>query len=136
MKHTWQTVVVILMLASIFTACSLIPLAGRQKIIPEAEPVFNWLKAVKTSDPDLLKTVFSERMIRKFKDKETDWTELLNIYSGVFSEKYGEYNLEDFSFTFEGGSKSGNVIIFSEVGSSGLTVYVIKEKKGWKVNER
>jgi hypothetical protein len=28
------------------------------------------------------------------------------------------------------------VIIFKETGSSGLPVYVIKEKKQWKVNER
>ena len=136
MKPMCKSTLASLLLAGILSACSLIPLSEEGEVIPQAEPVLNWLKAAKNSDPDLLKNVFSERMIKTFKTNEKNWPELLNIYQKVFKDKFGEYDLNDFSFTFEGGSKKGNVIIFKGAGSSGLPVYVIKEKKQWKVNER
>jgi hypothetical protein len=136
MKPMWKSTLASLLLAGILSACSLIPLSEEGEVIPQAEPVLNWLKAAKNSDPDLLKNVFSERMVKTFKTNDKSWPELLNIYQKVFKDKFGEYDLNDFSFIFEGGSKKGNVIIFKETGSSGLPVYVIKEKKQWKVNER
>lgn len=136
MKQLRQSLVVILMPAIILSACSTIALTGKSKIGPEAEPVYNWLKAVKTADAALLQAAFSQKMLTIFEQSGKGWPELLTIYTGVFTDKFGNYELSDFALTFEGGTTRGNVLISKGDGSSPLSVYVVKEDNGWKVNER
>ncbi len=104
-----------------------------RSISPQAQPIFAWLHAVKISDVEQFKLVFSERMKRKF--KKYRWSDLLEDYQIVFKHDFGNYEMEDFTFEFNGDKDKGEVIVFHNgVKYGGLRV--VKEKESWKVDER
>ena len=108
----------------------------KQGVIPQAQPVVAWLKAVKTSDLDLLKTVWSKRMTSRIpKEKEEEhWKQTLKMYKDLWAKEFREYKITDFVFTFEGDDAKGKVVMeFKGKKLPGLRV--IKEDKDWKVNE-
>lgn len=125
----------------LFLSLSLLVAAGKSQdgadkakdIIPQARPVFTWLKAVKDGDQKQLKTVFSERMRKTF--DEEGWDRVLKTYQEVFKKDFGDYKLEDFAFEYTGGEEEGKVsVVHKGKRLSGLRV--IKEKTDWKVDER
>lgn len=113
--------------------CSQAQPDNAQSHIPQAEPVISWLMAAKEGDEKRLKTVFSERMRKKF--DEEGWDKVLKTYQQVFEKEFGDYRLEDFAFEYSGGENEGRVsIVYREEKLPG--VQVIKEKGNWKVDER
>ena len=102
-------------------------------LVPQAQPVFTWLKAVKNGDQEELKTVFSERMRKQF--DEEGWDKVLMTYQDVFKKEFGDYTIEDFAFEFAGGEDEGNVFVVHK-GKKLSGPRVIKENGEWKVNER
>ena len=103
------------------------------EIVPQARPVFTWLKAVKSGDQELLKAVFSRRMRTRLEKR--GWGKVLKQYEKVFRESFGDYALGDFSFEFTGGEKKGQVAVVQN-GKKFPGLQVIKEDADWKVNER
>jgi hypothetical protein len=104
-----------------------------REITVQARPVAVWLKAVKDGDHEQLKTVFSERMRRRF-DAE-GWDNVLKTYQEAFNREFGEYTPQDFSFQFVGDENQGRVLItYRGRTLSGLRV--VKEQNEWKVDER
>src|SRR5262245_34562888 len=75
------------------------PKKGSQ-LSPQAQPVYRWFQAVKTRDVESLKSAFSERM-RKSHEK-FGWDKVMQIYQEVFQKDFGDYKLDDLSFSFEG----------------------------------
>lgn len=128
----WMVLVVLL------TASSLVAIgnsddAPNKGLVPQAQPVFTWLKVVKDGDQEKLKAVFSESIREQF-DKE-GWDKVLKAYQEVFKNEFGDYKLEDFAFEFAGEEEKGTVSIVHKTKKlPGLRV--IKEKGDWKVNER
>ena len=104
-----------------------------KETIPQAQPVFLWLKAVKDGDQERLKTCFSDAMRGQF-EKE-GWDKVMAVYQGVFNKEFGDYRPEDFSFQFQGGESRGTVLI-SYHGRILPGLQVIKERNEWKVDER
>ena len=104
------------------------------QIVPQAQPVFAWLKATRSGDQELLKTVFSDRMRTKF-DVE-GWGKVLKAYQEVFKEEFGDYKLEEFAFQFTGGEEEGQVSLVHNGKKLPGGVRVIKEEADWKVDER
>lgn len=102
-------------------------------IVPPAQPVVRWLKAVKAGDQKLLKTVFSETMRKEF--DEVGWDKVLKTYQEVFGREIGDYKLEEFAFEYTGGEDEGEVLVVHK-GKKFPGLRVIKEQAGWKVNER
>jgi hypothetical protein len=51
------------------------------------------------------------------------------------SKLFGDYQLNDFSFTFDGDSEKGKVTL-SHKGLEAFPLNVIKEGDTWKVDER
>ena len=103
-------------------------------VIPsQAQPVFTWLQAVKIGDEELLILVFSERMKRIL--EEDGWNYMLKQYQEVFRDDFGDYEMDEFTFEFNGDMNKGEVfMIHKEVKNGGLRV--IKEEGSWKVDER
>ena len=102
--------------------------------IPQAEPVVNQLLAAKKSDPELLKSVFSKEVIRRIESLDREWPEVLRMYSDLWSETFGDYDVDNFYYRFEGDESKGTVHITYKVELPGLNV--VKEESGWKINER
>ena len=100
---------------------------------PEIQPVIVWFNAIKNGDQEALKTAFSERMRQQF--DEIGWAKVLMMYQDGFKQVLGDFKLEDFAFEFTGGEDSGHVAI-AHKGTQLPAVQVLREKTGWRVNER
>jgi hypothetical protein len=99
----------------------------------EAAPVIAVLKAVKGSDVDGFKNAYSKQ-IREDKG-QGDWEKNLKDAQVNLEKLFGDYQLDDFSFTFAGGSEKGKVTL-SHQGMEAFPLNVIKEGDTWKVDER
>ena len=104
-----------------------------EHLVPQARPVATWLEAVKNGDKNRLKTVFSEKIRSRF-DAE-GWDKVMKTYQQVFKQEFGDYKLEDFKFEFTGDEEKGKVSVVHQ-GKKTPGLRVVKEKSGWKVNER
>jgi hypothetical protein len=104
-----------------------------KKLIPQAQPIVKWLKAVKDGDQKKLKEVFAERMRKRF--DEEGWEKALKSYKQAFQKEFGKYRLKDFTFEYSGGVQEGKVAIVYK-GKKLPGVQVIKEQTDWKVDER
>lgn len=102
-------------------------------LIPQAQPVIKWLVAVKKGDEKGLKQAFSERMRERF--NEEGWGKVLKTYQKAFKKQFGNYQLKDFVFEYDGGEQEGTVSILHK-GRKLPSVQVIKEDADWRVNER
>lgn len=99
----------------------------------QAQPVREWLGAVRELDIERLRSVFAARLRDEF-DKE-GWDAVLDRYATLWGEKFGLYTLDDFQYTFEGDADSGTVGLTFR-GKPLPPVQVVREGDAWKVNER
>jgi hypothetical protein len=105
---------------------------AEKKMVPQAEPVLAWCQGSKSGDQAVLKTVFSEKVMKQH--ERTGWDEVARRYKAIFADLFGEYRLKDFSFEFTGDEEKGRVkIIHPRKTVQGVAV--IKEGGKWKVNE-
>jgi hypothetical protein len=113
-------------------SCSILR-AQEVKTPREAAPVIAMLKAVKGSDVAGFKNAYSKQ-IREDKD-QGDWAKNLKEARVNMKKLFGDYQLSDFSFAFEGDSGRGKVTL-SHQGKEAFPLDVTKEGGTWKVNER
>lgn len=113
-------------------------------VIPQAIPGITLMKAVKLSDPQLLRTAFSPRMIKVFEERLT-WQGVLNEYTNVFRKEFGEYELDDFTYSFEPATEISNEITdekgvlklnFKGRKIGGMRVIREAGSLDWKLDER
>jgi len=103
------------------------------EIPPQAKPVVNWLQAMKTSNLELFKSVYSQRMQARFENQ--GWNESFSKYQHLCRVEFGDFELTDFWFSFEGDEQAGKVkITFKDRLLPPLDV--IKDNDEWKINER
>jgi hypothetical protein len=99
----------------------------------EAAPVIAVLKAVKGADVAGFMNAYS-REIREDKS-QGDWQKNLKEAQVNMKRLFGVYQLDDFSFTFDGDREKGKVTL-SHKGKEAFPLNVIKEGNEWKVDER
>ena len=107
----------------------------------EAKPVRNWLQSIKARDVELFKTVFSNRM--KETMEEQGWGRSLGVYTFLWTEKLGDFDIEqlDFSFTpdtippYGEQATTGKVTVIKGERTF-PPIDVIYEDGMWRVNER
>jgi len=102
-------------------------------IPPQAKPIADWLDSIKVSNLQLFKSVYSEKM--KARLEKRGWDKVLKEYQDSCEKAFGDYDLTDFRFSFEGDDKSGAVAITFE-GKQLAPLSVTKENNKWKINER
>jgi hypothetical protein len=113
-------------------SCSIL-CAQEVKTPREAAPVIAVLKAVKDSDVAGFKNAYSKEISE---DKgQGDWDKNLKEAQVNMNKLFGDYQLNDFSFTFDGDSEKGKVTL-SHKGLEAFPLNVIKEGDTWKVDER
>jgi hypothetical protein len=105
---------------------------AKKSVVPQAEPVLAWCQGSKTGDQSVLKTAFSEKVMKEH--DRTGWEEVARRYKAIFSNLFGDYQLDEFSFEFTGDEEKGRIkIIHPRKTLQGIAV--IKENGKWKVNE-
>lgn len=109
------------------------PEAQTEEFPPEAAAVIAVLKAVKESDVNAFKNAYS-RQIREDKN-QGDWEKNLKEAKANLQKLYGDYQVGDFTFTYEGGEEKGKVTFTHKTGKE-LDLEVIKEDGKWKVDMR
>lgn len=127
-----RTVAVCLGLFGFVLSCSILR-AQEVKTPPEAAPVIAVLKAAKGSNIAGFKNAYSKR-IREDKD-QGDWEKNLKEAQVNMKKLFGDYRLNDFSFTFSGDREIGKVTLVHK-GKEAFPLNVIKEGEKWKVDER
>ena len=103
------------------------------KTPPEAAPVIAVLKAARSSDVAGFKNAYSKR-IREDRG-QGDWEKNVKEAQVNMKKLFGDYQLNDFSFTFAGDTEKGKVTL-SHKGKEAFPLNVIKEGDKWKVDER
>jgi hypothetical protein len=116
-----------------FVLSSSILRAQAVKTPREAAPVIAVLKAAKASDVAGFRNAYSRR-IREEKD-QSDWEKNLKEAQVNMKRQFGDYQLNDFRFTFAGDSEKGKVTL-SHKGREAFPLNVLKEGDKWKVDER
>jgi hypothetical protein len=102
-------------------------------ISPQVKPIADWLDSIKASNLQLFKSVYSEKM--KAGLEKRGWDKVLKEYQDSCEKAFGDYDLADFGFSFEGDDKAGAVeITFKDKQLPPLSV--TKENNKWKINER
>jgi len=113
-------------------SCSIL-CAQEVKAPPEAAPVIAVLTALKDSDVAGFKNAYSKQIQED--QGQADWEKNLKEAQVNMKKLFGDYQLNDFSFTFVGGSEKGRVTL-SHKGMEAFPLNVIKEGNNWMVNER
>lgn len=96
-------------------------------------PVVAILKAAKSADATMFRNAYSARIRRE--DEQSDWAKNLQEAQATMKEKFGDYQITDFTFSFAGNDSKGKLeVIFK--GKAQLAIAVVKENGTWKLNER
>ena len=127
-----RTVAVCWVLSGFVLSCAILR-AQEVKTPPEAASVIAVLKAAKRSDVAGFKNAYS-KPIREDKG-QGDWEKNLKEAQVNMKKLFGDYQLNDFSFTFAGDREKGKVTL-SHKGKEAFPLSVIKEGDMWKVDER
>lgn len=112
-------------------------------VIPQAMPFVTLIKAINLSDPQLLRTAFSPSVI-EFYEQRLTWQGVLNEYTIEFRKRFGEYELDDFTYSFEPAERSNvttdekGTLKFNFKGRKQGGVSVIRKAGSldWKLDER
>ena len=129
--------ILFILIANVFficTSCGTTLESKHKPIIPEAKPVSDFFSASKTGDIALIKSAYSENMKNRIGSSDEEWKAFTKKYQDYWPAFFGEYDLNNLHYRFEGNDSKGIIYVTYKVELPGLMV--IKEKSGWKINER
>jgi len=99
---------------------------------PQHRPFITWVKALKTSDLDMFKSVYSRSRRESFEKR--GWEAVMKEYQEGFTERFGDYDVKDFTIAFEGNEKSGRLVI-SFKGEDVPRLDIVLEGDEWRIDE-
>ena len=99
----------------------------------EEAPIIALLNAVKASDLNGFRNAYSKRI--REDAEQGDWESNLKEAQNSLKRMYGDYQLEEFAFTFAGDKEKGKVSL-SHKGKDPIALAVVKEDGQWKVDMR
>ncbi len=103
---------------------------SQQKIPEQAKPILDVLVSVKENDIQRFRSAFSTKIVREKKD----WDNNLKEGKKNLLARFGNYDLQDFEFLFSGDTEEGKVVLYFQ-NEPQFSLAVVKEPKGWKLNE-
>jgi hypothetical protein len=116
-------------LAVTFMSC----LRSDRPRIETSAPVVAMLKAAKNADATMFREAYSKRIRQE--DQQADWGKNLHEAQTTLKETFGDYQLGDFTYSFEGNDLQGKLAI-SFKGKKQFAIAIIKEEGAWKLDER
>ena len=91
------------------------------------------LRAVKSADATMFRNAYSTRIHQE--DQQSDWGKNLQEAQATMKEKFGDCEITDFTFSFDGDDAKGKLEI-SFRGKTQFALAVVKEDGAWKLDER
>ena len=110
----------------------LISLIGftQERHIEQSQPFENILLALKTDSVPLFIESFSKRIIEDKKEKMS-WENRLDSGKGKFQERFGDYELTDFTYEFQ---KGNLMLIIYFKGEMTIEMPIVKENRKWRLD--
>jgi len=99
----------------------------------QAKPFLDFLESLKTSNLELFKTVYSERMKAGF--EKQGWDKVFRGYQNECKTEFGDFELTDFDLFFEA-EDHPDVLKIEFKGKQLGSLQLVKENNLWKINER
>jgi hypothetical protein len=96
-------------------------------------PMVAILRAAKSADATMFRDAYSARIRRE--DQQSDWAKNLQAARATMKEKFGDYQINDFTFSFAGEGAKGKLEV-SFKGKAQFAITVVKENGAWKLDER
>lgn len=121
-----------LILTIAFIAINSMTLLAQNDHIEQSTPFENILNAMKSDSISLFIKSFSNRIIDGEYDKNI-WASRLNEGKEKFAERFGAFELNDFSYAYE--KEKSKLIIFFK-GEEQFRIRVIQEDDVWKLDEK
>ncbi|MFN2597149.1 MAG: hypothetical protein ABR563_08185 [Pyrinomonadaceae bacterium] len=104
--------------------------------LPQAAPVYNLFKSLKTSDFELYRSVWTTETLKMYREKKKDWIRNHRRYLKGFCEDLGDCRLKDLRFFFrKDESLEAGVVFIIYKGERRTGFNVIKEDGKWKIRE-
>ena len=91
------------------------------------------LEAAKNSDAKMFRDAYSKRIRQE--DPQSDWGKNLREAQATMKEKFGDYRLGDFAFSFAGDNLKGKLGV-SFKGKQQFAIAIVNETGAWKLDER
>lgn len=91
------------------------------------------LEAAKHSDTTQFREAYSSRIRQE--SGQSDWSKNLKEAQATLEEKFGDYRLSDFDFSFAGDDAKGKLEVTFK-GKAQFVIAVVKEGGVWKLDER
>ncbi|NJL12178.1 MAG: hypothetical protein HC913_03675 [Microscillaceae bacterium] len=111
----------------------LTPSLQAQTTIPiQARPLIDLLLSVKENDMEKFRNAFSRKIIQA--NPPTTWNQNLREGREVLLSKFGNFRVEDFSFSYQGNQEEGRIVLYYQQQAH-LSLAVVREQEGWKLNE-
>ena len=103
-----------------------------KKHIEQSTPFENILISIKTDSAALFRDAFSKQIIGE--DTAIDkWQERLEEAKGKLGSRFGDFELTDFTYEFD--ANQSRLAVYWK-GEKVINMEVVKEKSGWKLNEK
>lgn len=126
-------------LISAFFAIFSFNLIAQSRHIQQSKPFKKVLRSIKTNAPNLFMKSFSNEIMKLFnnemtngEDDETLWESRLKEAKGKFENRFGAFEVHDFSYKFE--KEDAQLIIYFK-GKEQFKMRVVKEGCVWKLDE-
>jgi len=91
------------------------------------------LNAAKGADATMFRDAYSARIRQE--NQQSDWGKNLQEAQATMKEKFGDYQITDFRFAFNGDEARGKLDI-SFKGKAQFAIAVVNEGGTWKLDER
>lgn len=108
----------------------------RVSALPQAQPVYNLLRAVEISDFNLYRSVWASETQKMYRERKSNWPKIRRVFRKMFREDLGHYRLAGLRFDFRKESESNAGVVFIMYKGHQRTGFnVIEEKGKWKIRE-
>ena len=105
--------------------------------LPQAEPVYNLLKALEISDFKLFLSAFDSKAVEfvMYGRRKKDWPKLRKEWKADFKDELGEYKLDDLRFAVDIEEPTRSVVFIVYKGKHLHGMNVSKRAGKWKIIE-
>jgi ribosomal protein S17E len=113
-----------------------IAVAGKAApVVEQVKPVVGLLRSVKESDTGLFQQCWAKPMAERMVLNDESARKVLERYKGGFDQAFGEYNMDEFSFSFTGHAAVGMVTVKFK-SKNVPPLHVVKAGNAWKLGEK
>ena len=113
-----------------------IAVAGKAApVIEQVRPVVGLLRSAKESDTALFQQCWAKSIAERLELNDESAGRILKRYQGGFNQTFGEYNMDEFSFSFTGHAAVGMVTVKFK-SNNVPPLQVVKAGNAWKLGEQ